>query len=59
MKFILLSFLLLSSMVSYVQAEETETECLQMREQNDRTNPKSNLAKQVKKPEKESVASDQ
>jgi hypothetical protein len=59
MKYILLSFFLVSSMVSYVQAEEAETDCLQMREQNDRSNPKASLASDVKKPKQQSVASDQ
>lgn len=59
MKYFLLSFLLISSMTSLVFAEEVETDCPQMREQNDRSNPKANMAASKPKPKQKSATSAQ
>jgi hypothetical protein len=59
MKYLLMSFLVVFSIVSMAHAEETETDCPQMREQSDRSNPKAALVNETKKPNQESVASDQ
>lgn len=50
MKHLIFSILMITFMASFAHAGETTTDCLMMREQNDRTNPKANLATQKPKP---------
>jgi hypothetical protein len=42
---------MISILTSSAYAVEVDTECPEMRESNSRTNPKANLAQQVKKPQ--------
>lgn len=50
MKHLFLFILIMSFMSSFAFAAETTTDCSMMREQNDRSNPKSNLATAKPKP---------
>ena len=61
MKNIFLFLALTTIFTSWVNAGETTTECLMMREMNDRSNPKANLAdlKQQKERKLKSAATKQ
>lgn len=48
---LMLFSLMISILTSSAFAVEVDTECPEMRESNSRTNPKANLAQQVKKPQ--------
>jgi hypothetical protein len=41
---------MISFMATFAHAGETSTDCVMMREQNERNNPKANLASQKPKP---------
>jgi hypothetical protein len=50
MKYTILTILMISFMATFAHAGETSTDCVMMREQNERNNPKANLASQKPKP---------
>lgn len=50
MKHTILTLFMLTFMASFAHAAETTTECVMMREQTDRSNPKANLAASKPKP---------
>lgn len=50
MKHFILSVLMFTFMASFGYAAETNTECVMMREQTERNNPKANLASIKPKP---------
>ncbi|MFP5386457.1 MAG: hypothetical protein ACLGHN_10285 [Bacteriovoracia bacterium] len=59
MKHLLICFLVSTFMASWAFAGETTTECIMMKEENSRNNPKANLSSTKPKPKKDSSASAQ